>query len=79
MPRLPIRPAWRTWPSDQCRDLDGEARQNCYEDYFVSLSGEGRVRVALGALATLGAREKKVAADGHGYTHVIGIKALQPG
>lgn len=63
----------------QCRHLDGEARQNCYEDYFVSLSGEGRVRVALGALATLGEREKKVEADGHGYTHVIGIKALQPG
>ena len=63
----------------QCGRLDGEARQTCYEDFFVALSGKERVRVALGALAVLARTEKKVEADGHGYTHVIGIKAWEPG
>lgn len=63
----------------QCRPTEGEARQTCYEDFFVALSGNDRVRVALGALAELARREKRVEADGHGYTHVIGIKAWRPG
>ena len=64
---------------EQCRAHDGVERQNCYEDYFVALSDSGRVALALGALATLGELEEKVRADGHVYTHVIGIKAWKPG
>jgi hypothetical protein len=63
----------------QCRGLEGEDRQKCFEDYFLTLSSEGRVRIALAALSVLGERDRKIAADGHGLTHVIGIKAWQPG
>jgi hypothetical protein len=63
----------------QCAHVEGEARQKCYEAYFLALSGEGRVALALGALQSLSRLEKRVEADGHVYTHVIGIKAWQPG
>lgn len=64
---------------DQCAPVSGEDRQKCYEDYFVALAGKNRVRVALGALASLGTRDRQVEADGHVYTHVIGITAWRPG
>lgn len=63
----------------QCGALEDEARQTCYEDYFVALAGGDRIGVALGALSVLAGREKKVEADGHGYTHVIGITSWRPG
>jgi len=63
----------------QCRHLDGVDRQSCYEDYFVALSDSGRVTLALGALDALADRDGRVKADGHVYTHVIGIKAWTPG
>jgi len=68
-----------TLARDQCRQLSGEDLQKCYEDYFVALAGNGRVRLALGALNTLAGKERRVAADGHSYTHVIGITAWRPG
>jgi hypothetical protein len=64
---------------EQCRGVDGESRQRCYEDYFVALSDSGRVSLALGALSSLAEQDHKVKADGHVYTHVIGIKAWKPG
>ncbi len=63
----------------ECKGRAAEARQTCYEDYFVTLARSDRVRVALGALASLAADHPEVARDGHGYTHVIGIRAWQPG
>ena len=64
---------------DQCRRLSGEDLQKCYEDYFVTLAGRGRVRLALRALNALAMEERTVVAEGHGYTHVIGITAWRPG
>lgn len=63
----------------ECVGKSSEAQQTCYEDYFVKLARSDRVRVALGALAALAAKHPDVALDGHGYTHVIGIRAWQPG
>jgi len=65
---------------EQCRgNLAREARQTCYENYFVALSDSGRVRLALGALTVLADRDEKVQADGHVYTHIVGIRAWAPG
>jgi hypothetical protein len=63
----------------ECADKAAEAQQTCFEDYFVKLARSDRVRVALGALAALAANYPDVARDGHGYTHVIGIRAWHPG
>lgn len=58
---------------------DKATRQSCLENFFVTLAGKGRIAVSLGALAKLGAQDEDVARDGHGYTHVIGIRAWKPG
>jgi hypothetical protein len=62
----------------ECRGM-GAGTQTCYEDYFVRLAGSDRVHIALGALAALADRHKDIQRDGHGYTHVIGIRAWKPG
>ncbi len=62
----------------RCRSR-GDSARTCYEDYFLKLADSGRVRLALGALSSLGAEDHQVEADGHGYTHVIGIRAWKPG
>lgn len=63
----------------RCGAAESDARRSCFEDYFLALSGEGRVSLALAALEQLGNRDREVAMDGHSYTHVIGIRAWQPG
>jgi len=63
----------------QCRFLVRESKQTCYENYFVALSDSGRVRLALGALAALADKDRQVQADGHVYTHIVGIRAWAPG
>ena len=63
----------------RCASLDNEARTTCYEDYFLALADSGRVSLALGALEHLGRLRPEVEADGHSLTHVIGIRAWQPG
>jgi hypothetical protein len=63
----------------QCGAQPGGAKQTCYEDYFVHLAGSDRVHVALGALAALAAEHSDIQRDGHGYTHIIGIRAWHPG
>ena len=63
----------------ECVGKAAEAAQTCYEDYFVKLARSDRVAVALGALAALAANHSDIQRDGHGYTHVIGIRAWQPG
>lgn len=63
----------------RCASLDNEARATCYEDYFLALADSGRVSLALGALEHLGRLRPEVEADGHSLTHVIGIRAWQPG
>jgi hypothetical protein len=63
----------------ECAPRSGAAKQTCYEDYFVRLAGTERVHVALGALAALAAVHPDIQRDGHGYTHVIGIRAWHPG
>ncbi len=63
----------------ECVGKSGEAVQTCYEDYFVKLARSDRVKVALGALAALASNHPDIQRDGHGYTHVIGIRAWHPG
>lgn len=63
----------------RCASLGNDERQNCYEDYFLTLADSGRVSLALGALEHLGRLRPEVEADGHSLTHVIGIRAWQPG
>jgi hypothetical protein len=63
----------------RCQSLGNEERRLCYEDYFLSLADSQRVRLALGALAHLGQAQREIEGDGHGYTHVIGIRAWKPG
>ncbi|MEI2720160.1 MAG: hypothetical protein V9E87_08435 [Gemmatimonadales bacterium] len=63
----------------QCTSDSAEVRRTCLEDYFVGLAANGRTAVALGALAELGKEHEDVERDGHGYTHVIGIRAWAPG
>lgn len=63
----------------ECTPRNGAAKQTCYEDYFVRLAGSDRVHVALGALSALAAVHPDIQRDGHGYTHVIGIRAWHPG
>ncbi|HET9065762.1 MAG TPA: hypothetical protein VFN22_08090 [Gemmatimonadales bacterium] len=68
-----------TLADQRCKALDSDARQTCYEDYFLELSADGRVALALGALQALGNANHDIAADGHAFTHVIGIRAWRPG
>jgi hypothetical protein len=63
----------------ECGRLADSVRKSCYEAFFVQLAGSDRVRVALGALSVLAADHPDVALDGHGYTHMIGIRAWHPG
>ena len=63
----------------RCQPLGEEERSLCYEDYFLALADSHRVRLSLGALELLGRSQKEVEGAGHGYTHVIGIRAWQPG
>lgn len=63
----------------QCTSDSAEVRRTCLEDYFVGLAANGRTAVALGALAQLGKAHEDVEREGHGYTHVIGIRAWAPG
>jgi len=60
----------------QCK---GEERPSCLEDFFLTLAANKRVALALGALERLGAGDENVVRDGHGLTHVIGIRAWKPG
>ena len=62
----------------QCNQGPASGKVTCYEEYFVSVAGSDRVRLALGALAALAKDHPEVALDGHGYTHVIGIRAWKP-
>jgi hypothetical protein len=68
-----------TLAQGRCADASGDERRTCFEDYFLALADSGRVTLALGALDRLGQLERDVEADGHGYTHVIGIRAWRPG
>ncbi len=65
--------------SRECLGRNAEGKQTCYEDFFVRLARSDRVHVALGALAALAAEHPEIARDGHGYTHVIGIRAWHAG
>ncbi|HEY4320696.1 MAG TPA: hypothetical protein VGM77_05890 [Gemmatimonadales bacterium] len=63
----------------ECQSKATTARTSCYEDYFVKLARSDRVRVALGALTVLAAAHPEVQAEGHNFTHVIGIRAWKDG
>lgn len=68
-----------TLAHQQCPADSAEVRRTCLEDYFVALAADGRTTMALGALARLGKAHTDVEREGHGYTHVIGIRAWRPG
>lgn len=61
----------------RCRASD--RKESCYQEFFVQLAEQGRVRVALGALAALAKKDRSVESDGHVFTHLIGITGFQPG
>jgi len=63
----------------QCSGGNADSSRQCYEDYFLELAKGERVQLSLGALARLGKDDPQVERDGHGYTHVIGIRAWKPG
>ncbi len=63
----------------RCSSLDREERQSCYEDFFLNVANDKRVTIALRALEELGNRRAEVVAEGHSFTHVIGIRAWKPG
>ena len=63
----------------QCRDRQGPDRQQCYEQYFLALAGTGGVRLSLASLSVLADLDRVVRAEGHVYTHIIGIRSWQPG
>ncbi len=58
---------------DGCSDKS--TRQKCLESQLVPLANEGKVKLAMGALAQLAALDSDVGADGHVYAHAIGIAA----
>ena len=63
----------------RCRLLQSEKRKACFEDLLLQLVGQGRIRLALGALNLLGQRDAQIRRFGHDYSHVIGINAWTPG
>lgn len=63
----------------ECHAKSGDALRKCYEDYFVALARSDRVHVALGALSLAATQHVEVQAEGHNYTHVIGIRAWHDG
>lgn len=68
-----------TLAEQRCSSLDGRERQSCYEDFFLDVADDRRVTLALRALEELGNRRAEVVAEGHSFTHVIGIRAWKPG
>jgi hypothetical protein len=63
----------------RCRLLSGDERRACVQEFLLALVEQGRVRLAIGTLGRLGARDRGIRRDGHEYSHVIGINAWQPG
>ncbi|HEX3926417.1 MAG TPA: hypothetical protein VHW65_00320, partial [Gemmatimonadales bacterium] len=63
----------------ECGPKAESVRQTCYEDFFGRLADSNRVHIALGALAALAADHPEIEMEGHSFTHVIGIRAWQPG
>ncbi|MEK6596856.1 MAG: hypothetical protein AABY91_00885, partial [Gemmatimonadota bacterium] len=63
----------------QCQNRQGTDRQQCYEQYFLALAGTGGVGLSLASLSVLADLDRVVRAEGHVYTHIIGIRAWQPG
>jgi hypothetical protein len=52
---------------------------DCYDQFLVPLVASHGVRVAMGTLNMLGARDAQLRADGHVYAHAIGIAAGKAG
>lgn len=65
--------------AQQCHGGNADSSRQCYEDYFLELAKGERVQLSLAALAQLAKDDPQVERDGHGYTHVIGIRAWRPG
>ncbi|HET9134872.1 MAG TPA: hypothetical protein VFN90_11240 [Gemmatimonadales bacterium] len=65
--------------ADRCDLETADAKRDCLEATFLAIADSGRVRLALGTLAALGAGDRSVEAHGHSLTHVIGIRAWRPG
>lgn len=65
--------------TERCRLLWKKTRRACYEDFLLDLVRRDQVRLAIGTLALLGARDPEIRRFGHDYSHVIGINAWTPG
>jgi hypothetical protein len=63
----------------RCRLLSGAERRACLQEFLLALVEQGRVRLAIGTLGRLGARDGRIRREGHEYSHVIGINAWRPG
>jgi hypothetical protein len=58
-----------------CRALSGDAQADCYNGVLVPLVASRGVRLAMGTLNALAARDAGVRVDGHVYAHMIGMAA----
>jgi len=63
----------------RCLLLSGDERRACLQEFLLALVEQGRIRLAIGTLGRLGARDAGIRRAGHEYSHVIGINAWQPG
>ena len=58
-----------------CHALSGDAQADCYNGVLVPLVASHGVRLAMGTLNVLAARDAGVRVDGHVYAHMIGMAA----
>jgi hypothetical protein len=62
-----------------CRGGEYNARMSCLENFLVPLVTTRGVRTAMGTLNVIGSHDEQVRADGHVYSHAIGIAAGKAG
>jgi hypothetical protein len=63
----------------RCRLATTQATQACYEEVFLAVTQQNRIRLAMDALSVLGRLDTRTVANGHDLTHVVGINAWTPG
>ncbi|WP_419943243.1 hypothetical protein [Candidatus Palauibacter sp.] len=63
---------------EECRSLQHDEKQACYERHLLDELDRAGVGPALEMLETVAVRDLSVEAQGHVYTHAIGIEAYSP-
>jgi hypothetical protein len=52
-------------------------KTNCYTEFLMVPASDRRVKIAMGALDAMGAKDADIKRDGHVYAHAIGIAAAK--